>query len=714
MFSITNFTLTGVLAIKTAEMDSKAKNVNTYSGRCVSRLINLTACLTALVETVAHLAIGILTTFTGVGIVGSIVNHVCKRNVSPLTFSGGFKNIRQAFRFAPGVFFAPLAGFISPTFLSNWYNGLRAEQIEPKNSIPSNTSFISPVPVNKEVLHSQSQAPQISNITQEQENTINLPNGTFNDIGGTHSISNEIKKTSDINTQTLSPEENFKQISVPDNGKVIEYEWKFHEFKAKETVIRASTFVFLKESAEKELAYLEKHSPSLPYRGMTVEKRKQQLTKRIFQCQNNFKTRDWATSNYFRDFLRGRSKLQSNHPFEVRLGTYKQIIEEEYLPASINMRSHFCHISGGDVNVVERIGVISDMSNGFTNLKELKEIKEELEKNGLSKKLATLKNNIQKIATKEKHKGNKHIEIATAYALDQVKNLTALEATIAARRIHLEDQFLQLVMQHVNSSNRLDQLTDFSMIHVGLLCQDKEEIDNTGWNHNEANEMSDMAEIFNEFRGKSIIFDGTGPFIDEKGNIHVPKQVKNKSLTLNPFFVNSSVQGHSKKSKNKTAIDINLNSFKELKKLLSNHEEILTEMSLIFDKGNDTSYVTAINLIYWARQADLMISTGCLSAKDRTGFTCAGDSVLNQMHDLPLAGKRKFMKEQMKKDAPPVLVVRDNNPDTHIIKVTPFFIPKITDTPSGVISRAGGYTKQGVEILLERRRIEKQINGNTK
>lgn len=640
--NITNFSLTGILAKKTAEIDSKAKSMHTYAGRCVSRLINLATCLTALIDTIAHLALGIFTTFTGVGLIGSIVNRVCKKPVSPLTFSGGLKNLLQAVKFAPGIFFSPIAGFISPAFLSKWYHG-----------------------------ESTAIAPTTKGILIEKP------------------------------PQTALPQ---------DNGKIIEHEWRYQDFKAKETVTRASPFVFLKESAEKELAYLEKLDPSLNFRGTTVKKRKEQLSKRMSQCENNLQTRDWATSNYFRDFLRGNQELQPTHSIESRLEAYKRIIENKYLPACINLRSHQCNVSGGDTHVVERIGIISDMSNGFTNLKELKEIKVELERDGSSKKLTALKDSIQSIAIKEKRNGNKFIGITTGYALNQVDNLAAVTSTIAARRIHLEDQFLQLVMQHVNSTHQIDVLTDFPMIHVGLLCQDKKEIDPTGWNHNEANEMADMAEIFNEFRGKSIIFDGTGPFIDVHGNIHAPKQSKHASLTLAPFFVNSSVQGHSEKGKNKSAIEINQSTFAELKKRLQNNPIALNGLASIFEKGNDTSYLTAINLIYYARLAKLMISTGCLSAKDRTGFTCAGDAVLNQMDQLPLAGQRKFMKKQMQKESPPVLVVRDNNPDTHIIKVTPFFIPKVTDTATGVVTRAGNYAKQGIEIMLERRRIEKQMN----
>lgn len=664
--NLTNFTLTGMLAKKAAEIDSQAKLTGSFGGRCVSRLINLATCLTALVETIAHLVLGLFTTFTGAGIIGSIINRVCKKQVSPLTFSGGLKNLLQAVKFAPGIVFSPIAGFISPAFLSTWYNGaLKTEPLIPKNSASTNAS-------------------------SSPDATRSVPT---------------TKKETAAGDLIQHPE-------IPDAGRVIEYDWCYRDFKAKETINRAKPFVFLKESAEKELAYLETLDPSLPFRGITVKKRKEQLAKRITQCENNLRTRDWATSNYFRDFLRGNQALAPSLRIEDRLESYKQTMENEYLPACINMRSHLCSVTGGDTHVVERVGIISDMSNGFTNLKELKEIKVELEKNGTSKKLSTLKNKIQSQASKEKSRGNKFIDITAGYALNQVDNLAAVTCTIASRRMHLEDQFLQLVMQHINSNRQLEHLTDFPMIHVGLLCQDKEEIDKTGWNHHEANEMTDMAEIFNEFRGKSIIFDGTGPFIDEQGNIHVPKRTKQRSLTLAPFFVNSSVQGHSKKSKNKTAIDINQNTFAELKKRLAKHPNILKGFSSIFDKGNDTSYLTAIDLIYYAREAKLMISTGCLSAKDRTGFTCAGDSVLNQMEQLPLSGKRKFMKQQLQKDAPPVLVVRDNNPDTHIIKVTPFFIPKVTDTAAGVVARAGNYAKQGVEIMLERRRIEKQMNAN--
>lgn len=129
--STDNFSLTGKLVQKTDKWDYDAKNFGLTRGRLSSRAVNLLTAPTALVDTVVHLAAGILTTFTGAGILGSLTNLIAGRHISPITFTSGLKHIAQAFKHALCIPAAPICGLISPATVNSWFN-LTAEKAAKK------------------------------------------------------------------------------------------------------------------------------------------------------------------------------------------------------------------------------------------------------------------------------------------------------------------------------------------------------------------------------------------------------------------------------------------------------------------------------------------------------------------------------------------------------------------------------------------------------
>src|SRR5262249_1060298 len=152
-----------------------------------------------------------------------------------------------------------------------------------------------------------------------------------------------------------------------------------------------------------------------------------------------------------------------------------------------------------------RLGMVTDLRNGFTHLGELKKAKKNPQL--LQPKIEGLKAKL-KILQRHPTKHRGEIE-SIQYALNQMKPKN-LASTIRERRFIMENQMLQLVQGQIKENfahiqaNREE--TTFFLAHIGLLNRKTDQLDKRGWEHNEANSMADMHEIFKEFTGKKIIF----------------------------------------------------------------------------------------------------------------------------------------------------------------------------------------------------------------
>lgn len=291
--------------------------------------------------------------------------------------------------------------------------------------------------------------------------------------------------------------------------------------------------------------------------------------------------KEWVTTNNHRD------KIDDYQNYDVSM--------EKYIPTAVNMWAH-SYIS--NKNRVEgeviRLGVISDMRNGWFSLKFLKMIKEketnpelinaiiqdqiekilkELCKHGAigidQKDISFVNKKLEKIQEKirdgklpyEKLKKMYYLQSAR-YAIDKLLKIQnslkksnfdlVMEELIGDRRRILRDKMLQLVTAQISRNPLLAEKENvFEIFHQGLLNGFSRKLEPSGWMHDEAIEIEDMAEIFSDFNGKKMIFDSSDPYEDLNGDIHMPaptEKLKGQTRELNSYFINISPQVNTRNS----------------------------------------------------------------------------------------------------------------------------------------------------------------------
>jgi hypothetical protein len=188
--------------------------------------------------------------------------------------------------------------------------------------------------------------------------------------------------------------------------------------------------------------------------------------------------------------------------------------------------------------------------------------------------------------------------------------------------------------------------------------------------HDERVEMEDMQEIFKEFKGKKLLFNGEGPSIDGD-TISLPQDClpqgvevpPDKEIKLRTIFVNLSVQGNTKN--NAAQLKINQEAMEDL---IKQYPEDVETYKKIGDPKQDGGYGTAEDFIsFLLRTKKMAVSIGCLSAKDRTGFI-AERLMLNQ---LSRKAQYVFERNIFNRDWPPVKVLLENTPGYAALKVVP-------------------------------------------
>lgn len=536
---------------------------------------------------------------------------------------------------------------------------------------------------------------------------------------------------------------------IYDEGKRIEKVWDDGEgHAATETIDRRDTVKTLRKQSLQELKYVVsrlKKEELKPEEREKLEMRKARLLDIIQRCDSS--SVDWANSDYFRDILRGDPLLSSKENpqgLEGAILHYERVIEREYLAMApaVNMRYHSCS-AGEKKEGWLRSGIISDMSNGFVNLQSLQTLHKSLANDDVETASALRREMALEIigfwqdaVTSKKVNADasagyalrelgypmetiqeikRALDLARpvdrrllALAQDDVPGLRErLDRTIEKRTQVMQGQFLQLVTDHAARLTEEDvQGGMMKMLHVSLLSQRSKKIDGSGWFHNEENEILDMATLYEQFDGKKMIADPKGPFIDKDGNIHLPPSDAfplGKEIVLRSIFISQSVQGGTRNNKVQGAINerayakldsLDLEGKREMKKILH---------------AKRSDYTSAADMVSLALQAGFKTSTGCLSAKDRTGFVSAlmTERVMKR-NGFPPSLRRRILREQLGPNSPAVLVIKDNT-GTAIMKIKPFMIEGITKgtfSPKGWATRAAVYVRQGVEILLERRRIK--------
>ena len=225
-----------------------------------------------------------------------------------------------------------------------------------------------------------------------------------------------------------------KVVNLEENAKEIRYDFAIKDrYFGSERVSRQETIHSAIEINQRKIAYLTQKLFQMK-KSQTNSNAFHQLKKEIEQCRKEIqkaedKLKDpkeinntWIDTEYYRRLF----KEHAADPFEKTA--------DRTVIAPTNFRYHNYHWETTRVGFY-RLGVISDFSNGWTNLKELKEMKADEEK--LTHKIKELK------SIREKVKGKKTKE-AIDFAIKQMSPGN-LGDTIEGRSRILQGPMLQLV-----------------------------------------------------------------------------------------------------------------------------------------------------------------------------------------------------------------------------------------------------------------------------
>ncbi len=376
------------------------------------------------------------------------------------------------------------------------------------------------------------------------------------------------------------------------------------------------------------------------------------------------KQKDWLPSPYFRQILSQQKKL--NYPKA----------SQQCIAAPVNMRYHDLSLKGEKHLGFYQLGVFSDMRNGWYSLKDLKKMcaEKEVEKKHFKNIDRFKKPLTSKFLTKKQIESaqDAHLKLNAIKDELSIGKKTLVNEMIAERRLFLQTQMVQLIAAQVKMNPDLIKDGEFNLIHLCWLNHTLSSLDPTGWMHDERVEMEDMAEIFKEFNGKKLIFDGSGPRIDSS-TIYLPLQegVSNTDpIKLNTFFFSTTVQKHMKNDKEQA--DINLEALRAINSKFPGFFKE-TDLEKRLQPGNVSNYKLAEDLMYHIlKSKKFAVSGGCLSAKDRTGFITAriiqrfiSDYILTKVSTY----KNNFKNKVLLKKGIALSNIRENTPEFNGIKV---------------------------------------------
>lgn len=436
---------------------------------------------------------------------------------------------------------------------------------------------------------------------------------------------------------------------------------------------------------------------------------------------------NWLSSNYFRDIL---SETQN----------YEEGCQS-YVPAPIDMHYEKLYHAGKNKKITGfyRLGVISDMRNGWVSITDLNTIQKQLKRGKtflLDKRIKSINSRIKD----EKLEGNELL--SAQYALKQLNQLKKksekispqkiIQQQIDARRQATDRQMIQLISGQVEQNfDKIQKMLNskvknkhFDLLHVGLLNQKRSKMEKGGWMHDERVEMEDMYETFKAFNGYTLVFDGKGPLIDrDNKKIHLPLKgvPEGSTLKLNTYFFNVSAQGNTANVGRQLSINQ-----AELKRFLKgkpipeklkylNTETIrkkgvaalLKKAASYFLKGEDGYPIAedvTNHLLNYCKKHAAAVSIGCLSAKDRSGFTAAR-LLLRQLpkavREIPDKQKSPWRGKILDPDWPAVQIARRNG--SRALKVSAF--PKSNLRGYGFI----GKLALGINMAVEK--VEKTFKG---
>ncbi len=377
---------------------------------------------------------------------------------------------------------------------------------------------------------------------------------------------------------------------------------------------------------------------------------------------------------------------------------FKKACETFPLGAPVNLRQHSLEDSEGQVvEQIARLGVITDVSNGWYSLAELKNMEREYRENNNLQSLISKKEEIinfqespppsgimQSILNylfRVKGKLNRDQYISSDLAREKLQiienagDIKPLEELIEARRKPLQRQMLQYLLSQVSSHpDRLKEGQPFNLFHLSLLNLHTKHLDSSGWMHNERVAFEDMREIMHEFREKKLAFAKKGPVIKDD-TIYLPIPDIPEGVTLNTFIFNFSPQGHTKNDN--PQLEFNQQEMGKLRETLSNFP--FEELTKIFQSprtGYDTAEEFSMTVTdYLQEHKNGAFGNGCNSGKDRTGFNSARIMMRRLSKILPTE-TNPYESQILNKNDPATLVAIDNLPTSLVLKLDPRTVAK--------------------------------------
>lgn len=392
-------------------------------------------------------------------------------------------------------------------------------------------------------------------------------------------------------------------------------------------------------------------------------------------------SRTWLTSQFFDEKL-----ARDIDDYESRVSDYFP-----GGPINLNYHSFLGAISGRFVGLA-RCGAIADFSHPLISLSELREI---------GKKSLTEREKILRESTDIRDSSRK----SPKQFIDYIRT-PILDDLIIKREIGLNEQMLQLIETQIDK-NPLQFDQPLRLFHLGLMNENNSD----GKTFHEGKIIGDMADTFERFNGKTLIFDGTGPYIDKEGKIHLSKNLGGKSVVLETFFANVSVQGSLKKQDlqnqmNQQTLDRFLEIAPDEKK-----GEILNLKQKLASGSSSSSL--ARDFLRIALDSGVISSTGCRKGKDRTGLVCGlvARSYLNE--EIDKTGLKSAKSKELKNRFAESLLSEDsvaswvvwNNTRIVVLKVTAFVISGVS-----YFKRLHYYLKQtGLVIDMAKIGIKRKI-----
>lgn len=251
------------------------------------------------------------------------------------------------------------------------------------------------------------------------------------------------KSTIDL---SLKEEDKKSQPSQSTNfdGKVITGSMKHEEVVYGTQEVRRFDGITVERAiAEAEKNYLLENSP--------------EMTERIERCDqiiaaSQNEKKDWIDSNYFRNLLSSNPEINSSDE-KIALNAYKETLKS-YITAPPNARIHEIE-AGGNHYEIMRTGVVSDLSNGYTDLKELKEIIENEEK---LQKLAAKKSALVKLIENDKK------DICAAFTLKLIGKIEGSEKK--AKTLGKKVKLLKAIIENKKTQPRHREIATFVLEYI--------------------------------------------------------------------------------------------------------------------------------------------------------------------------------------------------------------------------------------------------------